>query len=235
MAPGAPIYKTVPRTRGIYGAGEMKYFDTFKSGAAIQSSPNWIGAELDPVAQLCLFAPVTGATIQQRIGRKVYVHKIKVKGTIIQPPAASQANPIITPFCRLMLVMDTQTNASALNAEDVMSGGASSRLAVQQFQNIDNFGRFKVLKDVTYSFGDTQDTTGTAAAGDMTFNGRIIPFKWTYKFKKPLLVNFNAGASGSVASIVDNSFHIIGLATDNTPGTGENFTMSYNSRVTFKE
>jgi hypothetical protein len=109
MAPGAPIYKTVPRTRGIYGAGEMKYFDTFRSGAAIQSSPNWIGAELDPVAQLCLFAPVTGATIQQRIGRKVYVHKIKVKGTIIQPPAASQANPIITPFCRLMLVMDPRS------------------------------------------------------------------------------------------------------------------------------
>jgi len=59
--------------------------------------------------------------------------------------------------------------------------------------------------------------------------GVVKPFEWYYKFKKPLVVNFNSGTTASVANVVDNSLHVIGFTTN---GTSAN-SIVYNARIRF--
>ena len=60
-------YQPVARTKGVYGAGEMKYFDTDYI-AAVANAVNWTGTEADPAVFLTLCVPTVGAAINQRIG-----------------------------------------------------------------------------------------------------------------------------------------------------------------------
>jgi len=224
-------YTTVPRTRGVYGSGEMKYFDSTLASVAIQEkSTDWTGTELDPTTLNTLFAPSEGAAINQRIGRKVNVHKIKIRGVIFHDVAADQADAIPNPLIRVILYKDCQTNATQTQGEEVMNNdGATITVLMSNFQNPANFGRFQVLKDRVYQsrtivMGTDGASTNSIAAGD-------IPFKMNIRYKVPVQVHFNATNGGTVADIVDNSWHIIATKS----GTGFASSMSYCCRVCFKE
>ena len=75
-------YGTVARTRGVYGSGETKYFDSERTTILLLQSNNWVATEFVPTGIDCLFAPAEGASIDERIGREVRVQKIKIRGTI---------------------------------------------------------------------------------------------------------------------------------------------------------
>lgn len=83
-------YSSVARTRGAAVQGEMKYFDCdANSIALVATTTTWpAGTMVDPLTTinlgsaavanpLCLYAPTVGAALNQRIGRKILVHKIK--------------------------------------------------------------------------------------------------------------------------------------------------------------
>lgn len=83
-------YSSVARTRGAAVAGEMKYFDCDANGIAlVATTTTWpAGTMVDPLTTinlgsaavanpLCLYAPTVGAALNQRIGRKILVRKIK--------------------------------------------------------------------------------------------------------------------------------------------------------------
>ncbi len=74
----------VPRSspavsRGWAVPGEMKYFDAERANVAIGASVDWTATEVDPATLNTLFAPVKGTGINNRIGRKVHVHKVKIR------------------------------------------------------------------------------------------------------------------------------------------------------------
>lgn len=223
-------YTTVPRTRGVYAKGEMKYFDTEKDQTAIAASTNWTGTEYDPATFNCLFVPVQGAAINQRIGRAVKVLKLKMRGFIVCSPQVNAIAGDAATIVRLILYQDCQTNSTQAQGEDVMQSPttANAPLASNTFQNINNFGRFRVLKDKVFSFMNPNmgyDGTNLEQAG------LIKPFKFNVVFNPPIEVRFNATNGGSVADIIDNSFHVIAniSSADLTP------YISYQCRVCFKE
>jgi len=221
-------YTTVARTRGVYAQGEMKYYDTGVSLTAITASTDWTGTEIDPTTLNTLFVPVLGTGIANRIGKEVKVHKLKMRLAINSDKQIDQTACDAGSLCRVILYQDTQTNATQAQGEDVMETGASALLSLLNFQNINNFGRFKLLKEKYIS---VQNPNVSYDGTNLEQCGLIYHWKWNITFKKPLSIRFNATNGGSVADIVDHSFHIIAI----TSSTALAPTLSYRVRTCFKE
>lgn len=229
------------RSRVIASVGEMKYFDTERASQALTASADWTGTEHDPNTTqeaspvsnpLTLFAPVQGTAINQRIGRAAKIHKIKIRGHINCIKQASATIADDPAHIRILLVQDMQTNSAQMQGEDLMADPTTNtaRQAIDCFQDLKNFGRFKVWKDKVIimqnpNLGISTTTTTNIQAG------LTQTFKFNLTFKEPIVVRFNAGVTGTVTDIVDNSWHIIAQTTDIDLAP----TISYNCRVCFKE
>lgn len=224
-------YTTVPRTRGVYGAGEMKYFDTERDAALASVTTSWVaGTIADPTTFNTLCVPTVGAAINQRIGREVKVHSIKIRGTIRIPKATALAAAQNGATCRILLVQDKQTNAAQMTGAQLLEGGSAGQTTINSFQNLDNLGRFRVLKDKIITIADP-NYAGEVAAANVVHAGIVKPFKIMIKFRKPVHIRFNAVNGGTVADIVDNSFHVV-AGRDNSDLAAE---MIYKCRVCYKE
>jgi len=124
--------------------------------------------------------------------------------------------------------MDKQTNGVQSQGEQVL-GGLGSAAGLDVFQNIDNFGRFKVLKDKTITFANPNfawDGTEYDSAGDFRH------FKINKTFRNPLKIDYNTGNNANISDVVDYSFHlIIGVMAAGT----QVHTVTYSARVVFCE
>lgn len=221
-------FSSVARTRGASVKGEMKYFDSERTLTAINSTADWTTGEYDPATLNTLFVPTVGAAVNQRIGKEVKVIKISIRGTIFCAKQANDTASLQATVVRYALVQDTQTNAAQAQGENVFSTQASAGASVYAHQNIDNFGRFRVLHDKVKVMKDpNMSYDGT----NIEVNGLTSPFKMKHKFKKPVRVRFNAANGGTIADIVDNSWHIMA----NCSNTELVPQIQYVCRVYYKE
>lgn len=206
-------YSYVPRTPGGLSVTERKYFDSYLSAQALVAATDWTATELDPATLNTLFVPQEGSAINQRIGRKVCVKKITIRGLIRIPKQANQTATDAAAQCRLIFFIDQQTNGTQAQGEELMAapGSANAVLCTSTFQSTANFGRFRVLKDKTYML---QNANLAYDGTNLEVQGLQKQFKFTVKFAKPLYIHFNSTNGGSVADIVDNSFHIIGTCSN---------------------
>lgn len=237
---GRKGYPTVARTRGVYGEGEMKYFDTERAAITVPSSATWTSTVLDPnttqeavpVANPGIFTPIQGSAINQRIGRKAKVFKIKVRGMLFALSQTAQTVGDNPSEVRLLFVQDNQTNSAAMTGAQLMSTPttATTDQVIHVFQSTANFGRFRVLKDKLFSV-QNPNMAGEIAAANVIANGLARPFKMNFRFKKGIEVTFNATNGGTIADIVNTSWHIVANASANTMGLG----LTYNARVCYKE
>jgi len=232
-------YPSVARARGAAVTGEMKYFDTELGYANLPASVDWTATEFDPnttqegtpVANpLTLFAPVQGAGVNQRIGKRCKLMGLKIRGSVYVPKVANLTAAKSATQIRIIVYWDMQTNSAQAQGENVMTASTTADAAINvlTYQNLNNFGRFRVLMDKIYSLSDPNMTwDGT----NIEMNGLTFKWKFNYKFKTPISVQFNATSSGTVTSVVDNSFHVIANAssTDLAPQIG------YVCRATYKE
>ncbi len=224
----AEVYHTVPRTRGVYAQGELKYFDTFLNPVAIPASADWTATEFSPATILTLFDPTQGNAISQRIGQKAQLHKLKLKGTINVPAQTNQTDADSSAQCRVILFQDMQTNATQAQGEELMRTEGTAPKNVNSFQNFNEFGRFRVWKDKTM----------TLMSPSISFDGTNIEqsglsraFKFNLNFSKdPIAVRFNATNGGTIADIVDNSFHVLAICSSAELAP----TISYVARCSFK-
>lgn len=219
---GTP-YRTVPRTRGVYASGETKYAEAAIDLTNITAAANWGGLTL-PISPLlaaapifspvgCMFAPIGGSAINQRIGNRVAVHKVTYRIFIHadhhQALALGQDGAMI----RIISAIDKQPNGATASGTLLMETTPGVSNAICAFQSTANFGRFKVLKDMTTSLQNPNlGTTG----GGTSSQGLDKYFKITHKFKKPVQVRFNGtgtGPTGSIADVVDNAFQVYANTT----------------------
>jgi len=238
-----PGYGSIARARGAAVQGEMKYFDCELDETAIAvCTTTWVaGTSLDPTrtinlgsasvnTPLCLMAPTVGAALNQRIGRKVKMFKVKIRGILRTTRLNTLTQALDGQVLRYMLVMDKQTNAGQMTGAQLMNAATNALETISTFQNPNNFGRFRVLKD-KYARQSQGQTTGSPTTGDVIIGGYAMPFKCSYRFKKPVEVHFNATNGGTVADIIDNSLHFLIACDDATL----NSSVSYYSRVSYKE
>lgn len=214
----------VRRTPGNVHVTERKYFDGTRAATAIASNADWTATEHDITTVNCLFAPQQGNSISTRVGTKVTVKNLRINGLINLPAAANATAGRPAVKVRLVLVQDMQTNTAQAQGEEVFSSTGTN--APEMFQNTNNFGRFKVLRDKTYIL---QNPNTSWDGTNIESNNLIKSFKMKYKWRNGLDVRFNSTNGGTVADIVDHSFHLLAIASNATDGP----TLRYNVRVVF--
>ena len=209
---------------------ERKYFDNRVSGHSVAiTNSSFAGAEADPTLGgiNTLFAPTQGNDISNREGRSCFVFEITIKGVIEVAAQTAQSATDQQQTIRLILCMDKQTNGVQMNSEDLIESTAGAP-GTFQFTNTKNFGRFSILKDKIMGLGPFPIASN--GAGQLYQGGISKYFKLKYIFKNPVRVNFNATNGGTVADIVDNSFHLLcGRDNADTP-----VNLDYQVRVAFK-
>lgn len=237
-------YSSVPRSRGAAVTGEMKVFDCeMGTGTNLTAvTTQWTaGTLVDPATTvnlgsaavanpLCLFVPTVGAALNQRVGRNVHVHKIKVRGYVQCSPQSAQTLGDANAMIRYGIVMDKQTNASQMTTAQLFNNASAGPSTINSFQNPNNFGRFQVLADKRMTIQDL-NLAGSPTSGDLVQQGFMRPFKISHTFKTPVKVQFNATNGGTVADIVDNSFHFF-IGTNSVAYVP---AVAYYSRVSYKE
>ena len=224
-----PGYGLVGRTPGGGVLGEMKYFDTAVSARTVPQVATWVGTTLNPATFDTLCVPVVGAAYNQRIGKEINIVKLKIRGRFSALAIASSSVGVQPTTIRYGVFQDMQTNSVQADGNLVMTPTATIAQAPFTFQNIDNFGRFKVLKDKVCTLQDP-NMAGSETAHDV--NGQSYTFKMTLKFRKPIQVRFNNTNGGTIADIIDNSLHF--FANGNN-GPAITITTDYLCRVCYKE
>lgn len=236
-------YGSVARARGAAVTGEMKYFDCELSSTAISAcTTTWVaGTMIDPgttinlgdaavATPLCLFVPKVSAALNGRIGRKCRVLKISFHGILTVAAQVGQADADPASLIRLMLVMDTQTNAAQMTGANLMNDAGAATVTTLSHQNPNFFGRFRVLKEKMITIS-ALPITGVVAGATIVQTSFARTIKFAHKFAIPILVNFNATNAGTVADIIDNSFHIV-CGCSNVAYAP---SISYYTRVAYKE
>ncbi len=224
-------YQTVARTRGWAGArSEMKYFDTTKALTAIVAATTWAGTELDPGTFDTFCVPVKGTGIDQRIGRAINIHKIKINAHLFINSQANQTATDAACLTRIALYLDTQTNAAQSQGEQVFQdpGTASISNNAMTFQSLATLGRFRMLKDKRIVM---QNPNIAYDGTNMEQMGLIRSCKINHTFRNPIKVHFNETNGGTIADIVDNSLHLIAATTN----TGLAVSIIYEARVSYKD
>lgn len=201
------VREYVPRAVGLLPMTEIKYTDQFLNAGTVTASTDWTGTELDPATTNCLFAPAPGTAINQRVGRRVNMKSLKIRGFVNVPAQTNQTVADDGANVRLVVYQDKQTNGAQAQGEDVLTtASAAAVVANSAFMNLANLGKFKVWKDKIITLSSPSLTyDGT----NVEQSGIIKPFKIFIKFTKPIPVHFNATGGSTVADIVDNSFHVI--------------------------
>lgn len=223
-------FYTVPRTMGVVAQTERKYFDSYKSALTLATTVDWTGTEADPNSLNCLFAPTEGSDINNRIGRKVSIVKLAIRGMIHVPSQTNQSAGDTSSVVRLIVYVDQQTNGAQAQGENLMAapGAATGLNCMSTWQNAANFGRFRVLKDKTIKLLQPEMVyDGT----NIEQSGHVLPFKFTFKFSKPIITRFNASNAGTVGDIIDNSLHMVAVCQTASLAP----TLSYQARTVYTD
>jgi len=192
---------------------ERKYNDNVKASTAIldlSAQAAWTGTELDPTTGNSLANIGMGPGYFQRVGRKLTIRKVTIRGTITVAPQVNNTAAKQAGLVRLVFYKDTKTAGVQAQGEQVLgwadntNGDLPPTTGINLFQNPDNFGRFQVIKDMTFRLTPPPISyDGT----NIEQGGYSIPFKMTYK--GACVVSYST-STGLIADIVDNSFHLIG-------------------------
>lgn len=202
-----PRRQFVARTMGPFATSESKYFDSETSGFAVaEETQNWAAANDVVKGVMCI--PTEGTDIDNRIGRKIAIYKLAIKGVINPAILQDQADVLSAPCYRIIFWQDTQCNGTVTTSASLMQGGTAATAAVTftAFQNPENFGRFRVLKDVVLRAG--VPIASTDGANTTTITIPNIPFKLTHRWRIPLTIKFNAADNGNIGDIVDHAFYL---------------------------
>jgi len=217
------------RTGGFLGI-EKKFLDTGIASTALVVSASCTGCEFDPTTMNCLNAPVVSDGQSGREGRQISMDSIEIKGAIYIAPSADENQVVAAPIVTVFLVLDKQSNGAQLNSEDVFVSPYSAQAnASMPSRNLEYEKRFSVLAsrritpaNIPLSFNVDTDVVYR--------NGIFQPFTLR-KNLKGMKVNFKqSGTDGTIATITDNSLHVIATCT----GIGAEPQMFYNSRLRFR-
>lgn len=207
------------RLASIQRKPELKCVDVNNSGA----SPAFNLISTTSSVSL-LNACAVGAEVYQRVGRKIMMQSLHVRGWITQ----NQAKAAIPDFCRIMVVYDRQpalTGPPALLQSTDATGAVSSLSS--DFTNIANFERFEVLADIQL------DICGTSAVGG-TASSTITDFKGEYRVNryiklKNLVAHYDSAGVGTAP--VTGAIYLFTLGE--TPAANAMYTFNYVTRLRY--
>lgn len=221
-------YNPSKKARVQFAKVERKYFDSNVANDTIPVSSPWSNSnEVSPTSQGCLFCPIQGTGINQRIAKKCAIHSINIRGLLdFNPIAASATVRTWPPLVRIVLFINRDPRGMTCDVSHLLGGATGT---VNSYRNVDFLNNFKILRDVYLKMPEAQfiRINGT----DAEYDSVRIPFKMKYNFKKPLEVYFS-GNDNSYASLQSNSIQLAMGTGGNTPG---DITTTYSCRITYTD
>lgn len=168
---------------------EFDFKDTAMSSAAVSTTPVAFGP-LNALSQ--------GAAASDRVGRKIQVRSIEMRGYLYGDSAA------VVNHVRLVVVQDKQANGAAPSWTDIYDSNLYYSL-----RNLAKKQRFKILWDKTYTL------VGNSSAPQDTTSKHVQMYK-----KVNIQTDYNSGNAGTVADIDKNSIYVFAIALAGS-GTGD--------------
>lgn len=148
-----------------------------------------------------LNCPVLGSDFINRVGRKITMKSIRVRGFLV-PPAVSTAQA----FLRGVLVYDAQPNAAVPLLSDLMQDArAGFPTDVYSFTNLNNRERFTILRDQMWI---TTLSTGASQYGTGIVEENKYAIDWYVKLKG-LTTMFNGTNGGTIADVTSGALFLL--------------------------
>lgn len=158
-----------------------------------------------------LNVPVNGAEIYQRVGRKIYMKSLHLRGAVV-----SLATSIQQDLVRIIVFYDSQPNAAASNLATLLQdSNAAAATSGTSGINLNNRERFKIIRDIQLSLPSITDTGGVIT--------NVSQFDQANKFSinefiklKGLETMFNATNGGTIADVTSGSLYLLTVSTLDT-------------------
>ncbi len=167
-------------------SGEMKFFDTRVDDAVVSATMT--------ISNLCIIPEGNGESA--RIGRKITIKKIHVKGALTLPAATGSANTSDKVIC--MLVQDKQTNGAIFLPANFVDTDV-----FDSFRNLAESSRFRVLYKKVF----TVNAGGAAASGAaFTFSENVRSINCNVNCTVPIEYN-NTADDGTIATVRSNNLY----------------------------
>lgn len=227
--------REVSHSVAFFPSRELKYYDTSGESIAITSPPNFATANLfiNPTAGGLISTPPRGNSGNERSGRRILIKNVWITGFAQVPVEPVQFTPPTPVVVWVAIVLDTQTNGVQCTTQDIFSNpitGVDYEGLFPPFRNMLSNTRYQVLGAVMFKLGKSQcftiDSTAVPAefswAGDVEIFEKFLPLDF--------VVIFNAGTTSSVASVVDNSVHVMAAQSG-----GQQVSLSYKCRIRFAD
>lgn len=174
---------------------------------------------------LCI--PVTGADFTNRVGRKIYIDSVYIRGQVRTEAAAATAAVAVPPIlARMIIFVDHQPNAATPAVTDLLKEALS-----QSQLNLNNRDRFTICCDKYFQLGfyayNTTATTSNATGDNQAFSIR--------KYKKVKVETiFNATNGGSIADITSGALYMFWIG-NTAAGANTDANASVSTRVRFRD
>lgn len=213
----APLARTTS-TRSLI---EKKAWDLGSSGAG---SVNL--AQVNQSGSITsIFNPIPGSDMINRIGRRVNVKSIQIRGVMFFENAVNLATTVssVAQCATWALVFDKQPNGALPGYTDIFNN-ANAPLSNL---NLNNRDRFRILKRKVYTF-DPFVTTAT----DLFFQKTTQKFECFTKLN--LETTFNAGATGTITDINTGAFLLVFMGSA-AAGTNTDLNASFTTRTRFTD
>jgi len=153
-----------------------------------------------------LAVPVTGADFNARIGRKIKLKSLYIRGRVgIEDAFSTTANTTVrAQQVRMIIVYDLQPNGAAPAITDILNTADPASHLQLNFRD-----RFRVIADKEWTFDIMQFAIGTSAWNRTIYNVKL------YK-KLNLDMIFNAVNGGTVADIASGALYMVWIGSNPT-------------------
>ncbi len=190
------------RRSGFYGrysgtAPEKKFLDTTLAGTTVVTAGAIISSSLNVVPE--------GNGESARIGRKIFLTNLRMKGKITLNTANSSVNAAVL---RCIVYQDTQTNGAAAGVTDILESADW-----RSWRNLANQERFKILKDKTFTMNP--DAATITSADVIATAEKVVPLKLSLKINAPIEYD-NSATTGAIATQRTNNIGVLAIASDQT-------------------
>jgi len=174
-------YNDCTFSEALTQAGNLLTFTSVSPTSAAPDNP--AGDSLNLIAQ--------GTTKNERIGNKLMLHAIRLKGSLIMPTSATSTNS----WARIVLVLDKQANGAVPAPSDIFESTAAATTDLFAFQNMDNADRFQIIKDKRINI----EPAGYGVQS--TSQAQVVKFfKMNHKCKTEIAYSSTTGAITEVKS-----------------------------------
>lgn len=197
---------------------EKKAFDL----ATTMLTINTIGG--GPPVFVTLNACVNGAELYQRVGRKIYMKSLHIRGFV------NNTSTSVNDFARIIIFYDAQPNAAAPTIQTLLqdSNAAAATTAYSEI-NLINRARFKILRDYQIILPSLTNTAGVITNFALQDN-LLNPLNINFFIKlKGLEAEYNGVNGGTIADISSGAIFITAVSSI----SNDNYDFIFTSRLRY--